>query len=104
MACITSFSRRLLSARLPLDRSACHRAMQISMPPCHADMEIAKAIEAVKSQISEPGFEPGTCGLWAHHASRCATLNSSVEPFLCTRVRCDLHGQFFIINNLLMLT
>ena len=19
--------------------------------------------------ISEPGFDPGTCGLWAHHAS-----------------------------------
>ncbi|KAF7828627.1 hypothetical protein G2W53_019791 [Senna tora] len=21
------------------------------------------------SFISEPGFDPGTCGLWAHHAS-----------------------------------
>ncbi|PON50075.1 hypothetical protein PanWU01x14_225170 [Parasponia andersonii] len=21
------------------------------------------------SSISEPGFDPGTCGLWAHHAS-----------------------------------
>ena len=21
------------------------------------------------SIISEPGFDPGTCGLWAHHAS-----------------------------------
>jgi hypothetical protein len=21
------------------------------------------------SNISEPGFDPGTCGLWAHHAS-----------------------------------
>jgi hypothetical protein len=21
------------------------------------------------NELSEPGFDPGTCGLWAHHAS-----------------------------------
>ncbi len=26
-------------------------------------------IEACISGLSEPGFDPGTCGLWAHHAS-----------------------------------
>ena len=22
-----------------------------------------------EATLSEPGFDPGTCGLWAHHAS-----------------------------------
>ena len=26
-------------------------------------------ISVTKDKISEPGFDPGTCGLWAHHAS-----------------------------------
>ena len=28
-----------------------------------------KIIEQEATLISEPGFDPGTCGLWAHHAS-----------------------------------
>jgi hypothetical protein len=32
---------------------------------------IRKRQKKTKKQkdISEPGFDPGTCGLWAHHAS-----------------------------------
>jgi len=29
--------------------------------------KVSRAEEA--TQLSEPGFDPGTCGLWAHHAS-----------------------------------
>jgi hypothetical protein len=28
-----------------------------------------KEKEGSFSLLSEPGFDPGTCGLWAHHAS-----------------------------------
>ncbi|GLJ28446.1 hypothetical protein SUGI_0559670 [Cryptomeria japonica] len=35
---------------------------------CSAQNETPEASADTK-QISEPGFDPGTCGLWAHHAS-----------------------------------
>ena len=28
-----------------------------------------KIVGGSYSNLSEPGFDPGTCGLWAHHAS-----------------------------------
>ena len=33
------------------------------------EMEKKRGWEAFSLEISEPGFDPGTCGLWAHHAS-----------------------------------
>ena len=33
------------------------------------EMEKRRGWEAFSLEISEPGFDPGTCGLWAHHAS-----------------------------------
>ncbi len=30
--------------------------------------------------VAEVGFDPTTCGLWAHHASRCATLLTNNLP------------------------
>ena len=32
-------------------------------------MKIYKIKKKKNFEISEPDFDPGTCGLWAHHAS-----------------------------------